>query len=154
MSRTVSLLIRVRYGECDAQQVVFNARYADYIDLAATEFIRVLFGGYQNIIDDGMDTQVVNMNINWQAPARFDDVLQIDIVTGRIGNSSYRLDVTFRQYESLQKIADGEITYVMVDTKGYQKMAIPESFKQKLQQSGPRLTIDQAGTEVRSENHS
>lgn len=152
MSRTVSLLIRVRYGECDAQQVVFNARYADYIDLAATEFIRALFGGYQNIIEQGMDTQVVNMNINWQAPARFDDVLQIDVATGRVGNSSYRLEVTFRQYESQQKIADGEITYVMVDTKGYQKMVIPEAFKCKLQESGETLVIDQAGIDVRAEN--
>ena len=25
--------LRVRYGECDAQKVVFNARYADYVDL-------------------------------------------------------------------------------------------------------------------------
>ena len=32
------LLLRVRYSECDAQEVVFNARYADYADLAATEF--------------------------------------------------------------------------------------------------------------------
>ena len=31
-----TLLLRVRYGECDAQEVVFNARYADYIDIAMT----------------------------------------------------------------------------------------------------------------------
>ena len=34
--------LRVRYGECDAQKVVFNARYADYVDLAAVEFLRAL----------------------------------------------------------------------------------------------------------------
>ena len=34
--------LRVRYGECDAQKVVFNARYADYVDLATTEFLRAL----------------------------------------------------------------------------------------------------------------
>ena len=38
------LLLRVRYGECDAQQVVFNARYGDYVDVAATEFYRAVFG--------------------------------------------------------------------------------------------------------------
>ncbi len=30
LSENFTLLLRVRYGECDAQQVVFNARYADY----------------------------------------------------------------------------------------------------------------------------
>jgi len=29
-----TLYLRVRYGECDAQKVVFNARYADYVDVA------------------------------------------------------------------------------------------------------------------------
>ena len=28
---------RVRYGECDAQWVVFNARYADVVDIAVNE---------------------------------------------------------------------------------------------------------------------
>ena len=37
MSGHFRYYLRVRYGECDAQKVVFNARYADYIDLATTE---------------------------------------------------------------------------------------------------------------------
>jgi hypothetical protein len=27
-------VFRVRYGECDAQKIVFNARWGDYIDPA------------------------------------------------------------------------------------------------------------------------
>ena len=46
-----TLLLRVRYGECDAQQVVFNARYADYIDIALTEYFRVAVGGFQALLD-------------------------------------------------------------------------------------------------------
>ena len=42
-----TLLLRVRYGECDAQEVVFNARYADYIDIAMTEYFRSAVGGFQ-----------------------------------------------------------------------------------------------------------
>jgi acyl-CoA thioester hydrolase len=32
--------LRVRYGECDAQKVVFNSRYSGYVDIAASEFLR------------------------------------------------------------------------------------------------------------------
>lgn len=32
--------LRVRYDECDAQKVVFNARYGAYVDLAVGEFYR------------------------------------------------------------------------------------------------------------------
>jgi acyl-CoA thioester hydrolase len=34
--------LRVRYGECDAQKLVFNARYADYVDIATGELLRVI----------------------------------------------------------------------------------------------------------------
>ena len=73
-----TLKIRVRYGECDAQQVVFNARYADYVDLAATEYYRALFGGYHALIASGYDTQVVRLDIHWRSPARFDEVLALE----------------------------------------------------------------------------
>lgn len=59
MSAPFRLRLRVRYGECDAQQVVFNARYGDYIDIAATEFYRALFGSYQALVERGLDSQVV-----------------------------------------------------------------------------------------------
>ena len=37
-----SYFLRIRYGECDAQKVVFNSRYGEYVDLAAAEFLRTL----------------------------------------------------------------------------------------------------------------
>ena len=46
---------RVRYNECDAQQVVFNARYADYVDLAMTEFMRALGRDYKARLARGLD---------------------------------------------------------------------------------------------------
>ena len=67
---------RVRYGECDAQGVVFNARYADFVDIAVNEYIRTLFGDYQHLLDQDLDIQVVSLTVNWKAPAKFDDVLE------------------------------------------------------------------------------
>ena len=42
--------LRVRYAECDAQGVVFNARYGDYADLVMNEYIRTLFGDYHQLL--------------------------------------------------------------------------------------------------------
>ena len=53
-----SYFLRVRYGECDAQKVVFNSRYGEYVDLAAAEFLRVL--GFEHEIQTAeLDYQVV-----------------------------------------------------------------------------------------------
>ena len=40
MTERFRYYLRVRYQECDAQKVVFNARYGDYIDQACIEFLR------------------------------------------------------------------------------------------------------------------
>src|ERR1043166_2954788 len=63
--------LRVRYGECDAQKVVFNARYADYVDLSTTEFLRALGFG-EALISGSLDYQLVKLTLEWKAPARFD----------------------------------------------------------------------------------
>src|SRR5262245_55210474 len=70
--------LRVRYGECDAQRVVFNARYADYVDVATNEFIRAI-GFSDALINGDLDVQLVKQTAEWKAPARFDQALAIAV---------------------------------------------------------------------------
>lgn len=140
-------LLRVRYGECDAQLVVFNARYGDYVDIAATEYFRELFGGYQNLLNQGLDNQVVKSTTSWKSPARFDDVLAISVETTHVGNSSFTLGVEFKEFLTNRTIASSEITYVMVCTEKYQKTPIPQALRDKLNKGAPDVVIDHAGVE-------
>lgn len=124
----VDLLIRVRYGECDAQQVVFNARYADYADLAATEYIRALIGDYQALIDAGFDNQVVSLHIDWFASATFDDVLNLSVSVGHIGNTSFELITHCTRVDNegnQEAIAAMKTIYVVVDAVTFTKAKIP-----------------------------
>jgi acyl-CoA thioester hydrolase len=142
----VNLRIRVRYGECDAQAVVFNARYADYADLAATEYIRALVG-YQKMLDGGFDNQVVSLHIDWLASARFDDVLNLCVTVGRIGNTSFELVTNcsrLNKQGDLEAIARMKTTYVVVDAKSFTKLTIPTLLRQNFARQFT-VTIDQAG---------
>ena len=139
------LLLRVRYGECDAQQVVFNARYGDYVDVAATEFYRAVFGSYQALLEQGLDSQVVRMVTDWRAPARFDDVLQLEVRTLRLGTSSFTLEVDIRRQADQAAIARAEVTYVMVDARAFTKVAIPEAIRALLERGAAGVTVNQAG---------
>lgn len=139
------LLLRVRYGECDAQQVVFNARYGDYVDVAATEFYRAVFGSYQALLEQGLDSQVVRMVTDWSAPARFDDVLQLEVSSLRLGKSSFTLQVDIRRHADQAAIARSEITYVMVDAQAFTKTPIPEVIRAQLERGAPGVTVNQAG---------
>lgn len=128
----VSLYLRVRFAECDAQNVVFNARYADYVDIASTEFMRYLCGGYDQLVERGFSTQVVNLNIDWFAPAVFDDVLLLDMSCSKIGTTSFGLTCSISRFPSNQKIAEARVVYVVLDEGNMKKKAIPDDIRDKL----------------------
>ena len=136
---------RVRYGECDAQGVVFNARYADFVDIAVNEYIRTLFGDYQHLLDQDLDIQVVSLTVNWKAPAKFDDVLEARIRAGRIGNTSFTLHLEFFRYGDDGYIADADVTYVLIQPSVMGKVAIPAHIRQLLERGAPCELISHAG---------
>ncbi len=145
MTDTVNVLLRVRYAECDAQQVVFNSRYAEYADLAATEYMRALVGGYTELVKQGYDNQLVNMNISWQSPAKFDDVLNLATHVTHVGNTSFNLNIEITEYNTKRAIAIIDIVYVMVDATTLAKTPIPNALKERLLTGPESQVIDLAG---------
>src|SRR3989442_2763919 len=79
--------LRVRYIECDAQKVVFNSRYSEYVDVGINEFLRAagVLGGF---ISGPLDFQLVKQTVEWKAPARFDQVLELRMGATRLGTTS------------------------------------------------------------------
>ena len=144
MSEDFTHLLRVRYSECDAQKVVFNGRYAEYVDIAATEFIKALWGDAKQLMDRGIDFQVVNLNLTWRAPAQFDDVLAIQVRTKHVGNSSYSLAFEFHNYATNTLIASAEAVYVMVDSQ-LNKKHIPDNLRADLNAGMPAMVVNHAG---------
>lgn len=136
---------RVRYSECDAQSVVFNARYADYVDIAVNEYIRTLFGDYQNLLARDLDIQVVSLTVNYRAPARFDDVLEARIRAGRLGNTSFTLHLEFVRHGDAQQVAEADITYVLIQPSKMAKAPIPVELRETLEVGAPGVLISHAG---------
>ncbi len=141
-------LLRVRYGECDPQNVVFNARYADYADIAATEFMRQVWGSHSALLAQGFDNQVVSLNIQWQASARFDDVLAITVKSSHIGNTSFHLHMRMTHWQTQQLVAEATLVYVLVALPDYSKAPIPESLRQRLTTRFPACTVNHAGVSL------
>lgn len=82
----------MRWGEVDAQGVVFNPNYFVYADVAATEFFRAA-GVMTDTHPDMGQSYVVDARAAFRASARFDDLLDIQVSVPRIGRSSYDLRV-------------------------------------------------------------
>lgn len=143
MSRFACYL-RTRYSECDAQKVVFNARYADYVDIAVGEYFRVL--GYEKEMQTGeLDYQLVKQTTQWRGPARYDQVLDISVAASHIGNTSFALCTDFRIAGSEDVIVTVETVYVHVDTHTLTKSPLPQRLRDVLTRGADGLVRDLAG---------
>ena len=136
--------LRVRYAECDAQRVVFNSRYGDYVDVAVNEFLRAL--GYQDqLLSGALDFQLVKQTIEWRAPARFDQVLAASVAATRIGTTSFTFTTEFRVAGDARVICTVETVYVMVDAHTLAKKPIPGDIRAAFARGAPGVETDHAG---------
>jgi acyl-CoA thioester hydrolase len=148
MAHSFLYRFRVKYGECDAQRVVFNARYADYVDVAMLEFLRAV--GLRDVFVDGpLDCQVVKQTLEWKGPARFDQVLEVSVWAKHLGNTSFTLAMDFRVAGDDAVIVAGETVYVLVDAHALTKMPIPPDVREALARGGAGLVIDHADATAR-----
>jgi acyl-CoA thioester hydrolase len=115
--------LRVRYHECDAQGVVFNANYFAYFDITLTELWREAFGSYGAMVAGGTDVVVAEARARFLSPARFDDEIDVACTIERLGTTSMaiRLDVT----RDGEQLIEGHMRYVFVDAGTTAKRAIP-----------------------------
>jgi acyl-CoA thioester hydrolase len=141
-------LLRVRYSECDMQRVVFNAWYAQYVDVAVTEYIRAMFGDVEHLTKRGLGYQVVSHTLEWKSAAVFDEVIALAVETTRLGNTSFTLKVELVEAFSGRPIAVSTATHVMVLEETLQKLSIPDDVRQKLAAGAGGVIVNHAGIDI------
>lgn len=121
--------LRVRWAEVDMQAIVFNGHYLTYFDVAFTEYWRAT--GLPNAVAqaaEGKEMFARKATIEYMAPARFDDVLDIGVRCAGIGRSSIRFAVEI--YLGEQHLISGELSYVYADTAVRKGVAIPARWRE------------------------
>jgi acyl-CoA thioester hydrolase len=115
--------LRVRYGECDPQGIVFNANYLLYFDVCFTELWRAAVGPWQEMVERGIDAVVAEAGLRFRAPARFDDVLELRAQVADLGTTSITTEIgVVRDGEVL---VEGRLRHVVVDARTWRKTDIP-----------------------------
>src|SRR4051812_10458613 len=122
---------RVRYSEIDGQGVVFNAHYLTYFDTTITEYFRALgYDQYADSQESGVDFHVVKSVIEYQAPVRFDQELDVGARVARIGNSSLGFELVIFLKNGNDALVLGEIIWVYTDQKTHRPVSIPKSIRE------------------------
>ncbi len=131
MAAPFRLPLRVRWGECDVQGVVYYPNSAEYVDLAITELWRERIQPYADMIAAGTDLVVAELTLRYLASARFDDELGVVLEVERLGETS--LTTAWRIERGDQVLCQGTIRHVCVDPATMAKKAIPGDVRAALQ---------------------
>ena len=124
MAAPLQHTLRPRYAECDVQGVVFNSHYLVYFDTSITELWRAGVGGYQVMLDHGLDVVVAEARLRFLAPARFDQEITLEIGVTNLGNTSIASEHRI-SFEG-QTLVEGTLVHVLVDRATLAKAAIPD----------------------------
>lgn len=120
--------LRVRFGECDPQNIVFNSHYLAYADVALTELQREAFGSYAQMIEaHGVDLVVAEAQVRYRAPARFDDLLDITLTVSNLGTTS--MTIAYEVVRDGDLLVEGELRYVFVDAASWAKAPISDQLR-------------------------
>jgi acyl-CoA thioester hydrolase len=124
-----SSFTRVGFSDTDAQGIVYYGRYLPYFDSARVEYHRHL---------DMLETQprehefVMRANtIEYHAPARFDDLIEVFIRVSRIGRTSVTYEcAAYREDDVLMVRA--QQTLVLVDLAERRARTIPDWYRDQV----------------------
>ncbi|OYU27417.1 MAG: 4-hydroxybenzoyl-CoA thioesterase [Burkholderiales bacterium PBB2] len=120
--------LRVRWGEIDAQQVVFNAHYQNYFDVAVGGYWRGLALPYMETMDQlGGDLFVRKATLEYLGSARYDDQLRIGVRCERIGHSS--LQMLCAVFRGTELLVHGELIYVFADRASASPREVPPELR-------------------------
>ena len=124
-----SAIARVWFSDTDAQGIVYYGRYLPYFDTARVEYHRHL-----GMLHTGGDHEFVMRAsaLVYEAPARFDDLLEVFVRVARIGRTSVGYELAAYKHEGDVLMVTAQQTLVLVDLGERRPRAIPDEYCEKI----------------------
>jgi acyl-CoA thioester hydrolase len=122
-----SAVTRVQFSDTDAQGVVYYGRYLPYFDMARVEYLRHL--GLGGMRPAAVEFVMRAQSVEYLAPARFDDLLEVFIRTRRIGRTSVTQALAAYRARDGELMCRAEQTLVMIDVSTHRPVPVSEEFR-------------------------
>lgn len=123
--------VRVRWMECDAQEIVYNGAYLGYLEIGQAEYYRNLgFAIYVLPKSGYFDLAVVKTTLEFQAPARVDDIIELYVRVSNIGNTSLTLNLEIYPEGGDRLLTSIEAVYVGYDAASESTRRVPDDIRE------------------------
>jgi acyl-CoA thioester hydrolase len=125
-----SSLARVGFSDTDAQGIVYYGRYLPYFDTARVEYHRHL----EMLPRERTEHEFVMRasTIEYFAPARFDDLLEVFIRIARIGRTSVTYECAAYRVDDALLMVTAKQTLVLVDLAERKACPVPDWFRERI----------------------
>jgi acyl-CoA thioester hydrolase len=106
--------VRIYYEDTDAGGVVYHANYLNYMERGRMEFLRGHGLSVREMHDMGIIFPVVAIEINYRAPARLDDLLEVETQILAVKNSSFVAGQKVLRKEDGKLLVEARVTLACV----------------------------------------
>jgi acyl-CoA thioester hydrolase len=120
---------RVGFSDTDAQSIVYYGRYLPYFDAARVEYHRHL-----DMLGMELPGEFVMRasTIEYHAPARFDDLLEVFIRVSKIGRTSVTYEMAAYRVADDVLMVTANQTLVLVDLDERKACAVPDGVRERI----------------------
>ncbi len=118
---------RVWFSDTDAQGVVYYGRYMPYFDHARLEYHRHL--GLRALWEGEQEFVMRAVSVEFEAPAVFDDLLEVFIRTSKIGRTSATVECAAYRVGDDMLMCTAVQTLVLIEVAGRRPPPIPTPYR-------------------------
>ncbi|WP_159637494.1 acyl-CoA thioesterase [Sphingobacterium composti Ten et al. 2007 non Yoo et al. 2007] len=124
--------IRVRYAETDQMGYVYYGNYAAYYEVARTEMLRTTGFSYKELEEMGVMMPVLEMNIQYNQPAKYDELLTVKVIIKE--KPAVRIKFDYEVYNEKGALLNtGNTQLVFVDMARNRPCKAPDVFMKKME---------------------
>lgn len=125
--------IRVRYGETDQMGYVYYGNYAQYFEVGRVEWLRELGTSYKSLEESKIMLPVLNLNVDYLKPAKYDDLLTIITILKKEPLIKIKFDLEIYNQNN-QLLTTGSTTLVFIDMLKNKPTKAPQELLGKISQ--------------------
>jgi acyl-CoA thioester hydrolase len=126
--------LRVRYADTDRMDMVYHGTYAAYLEAARVEMLRDAGWVYADLEKSGTLLPVVQLNLTYKRPARYDQLLEVHTHITAPLSSKLQLRCEVRHEDDLLVV--GEVVLVFVDASTGRPCRPPSGMESRLDELG------------------
>ncbi|MCQ2286542.1 MAG: acyl-CoA thioesterase [Bacteroidales bacterium] len=81
---------KVKYYECDPMGITHHSNYVRFMEEARVDFLDQLGYGFEKMVADGVVSPVLNINVKYVKPSKFQDEIAIDVSLEKMSALKYK----------------------------------------------------------------